>query len=68
MRRIRDGPPVDVLTTTTVLQLLLHCEPSAAVAALDARRNTTDVEVASELSISENCSIIVLLCRSVKSY
>ncbi|KYM76968.1 hypothetical protein ALC53_12578 [Atta colombica] len=53
-RRIRDGPPVDVLTTTTVLQLLLHCEPSAAVAALDARRNTTDVEVASELSISEN--------------
>ncbi|KYQ59436.1 hypothetical protein ALC60_01421, partial [Trachymyrmex zeteki] len=53
-RRIRDGPPVDVLTTTTVLQLLLHCEPSAAVAALDASRNTTDVEVASELSISEN--------------
>ncbi|KYN01929.1 hypothetical protein ALC62_07231, partial [Cyphomyrmex costatus] len=63
-RRIRDGPPVDVLTTTTVLQLLLHCEPSAAVAVLDARRNTTDVEVASELSISKyfpNMLVYILL-------
>jgi len=63
VRRIREGPPAGAFTTTTVLQLLLHCEPSAAIAALDARRNATDVEVASDPSTSGNCPKIMLICH-----
>lgn len=57
VRRIRGGPPAGAFTTTTVLQLLLHCDPSAAVAAFDVNRKTAVVGVLSVPSTSENGSI-----------
>lgn len=60
MRRIRGGPPAGAFTTTTVLQLLLHCDPSAAVAALDANLNAAVVVVLSAPSTSVNRSVALL--------
>jgi hypothetical protein len=55
VRRICDDPPIGELTTT-VLQLLLHCEPSVVIV-FDVRCNVIDVEEELEPSTSENCAV-----------
>lgn len=59
VRRIRPGLLIGVLTMTSVLQLLLHCEPSAVIIVFAAKR-AIDVELTSEPSNSENCPTIIL--------